>query len=66
MATHFTRSDLETLNRANLHLDEALQLIDRAKRCEINCDVAEAIVAEMRRKIEAYKREFFSNPSELP
>ncbi len=62
----FSQRDYETLTKAEQSLDAVDEMIRRGRRCEINCDVADAISQEMRRKLQALRTEFFSAPSTLP
>lgn len=62
----FSKADLAKLHQAVQSLDEVDAMIAKARRCEVNCDVAEAIVGELRRKLTSIRDEFFSNPSALP
>ncbi len=61
----FSKKDLLRLNEADSKLKDVMLLIDKGKKCEINCDVAEAIVGEMQRKIDLLRQEFFNNPTQL-
>jgi hypothetical protein len=62
----YTQSDYEQLLRAEKALDAVDALIVKGRKCEVNCDVADAISQEMRRKLAALRNEFFTAPSTLP
>lgn len=62
----FTQADYEQLLIAEKSLDAVDQLIQKARRCDVNCDVADAISTEMRRKLQALRTEFFHSPQTLP
>lgn len=62
----FTQGDYDQLTRAEKALDAVDALIAKGRRCEVNCDVADAISQEMRRKLAALRQEFFQSPATLP